>query len=55
MVVEAMKMEHPITAPVDGFVSALHVRAGEQVGMEQALAVIDAAETAAAPETEGDT
>jgi acetyl-CoA carboxylase biotin carboxylase subunit len=31
MVVEAMKMEHPIKAPVAGTVTALHVRAGDPV------------------------
>jgi acetyl-CoA/propionyl-CoA carboxylase biotin carboxyl carrier protein len=41
LVVEAMKMEHAITAPLDGVVSALHVHAGEQVALEQPLAVVE--------------
>jgi acetyl-CoA/propionyl-CoA carboxylase biotin carboxyl carrier protein len=40
VVVEAMKMEHTITAPVDGVVSELHVRAGQQVALDEALAVV---------------
>ncbi|MHB8335013.1 MAG: acetyl/propionyl/methylcrotonyl-CoA carboxylase subunit alpha [Acidimicrobiales bacterium] len=31
IVLEAMKMEHPITAPADGVVTAIFVREGEQV------------------------
>ncbi len=36
MILEAMKMEHTITAPYAGTVQAIHYRAGEQVqeGME---------------------
>ena len=37
VVVEAMKMEHPLVAPFDGTVSAVHVQAGSQVGMEDPL------------------
>jgi acetyl-CoA/propionyl-CoA carboxylase biotin carboxyl carrier protein len=40
LVVEAMKMEHPVTAPVDGFVAELAVRAGQQVAMDERLAVV---------------
>ena len=40
MVIEAMKMEHTITAPLDGVVSELHVRAGQQVALDEALAVV---------------
>ncbi|CAN5893855.1 acetyl-CoA carboxylase biotin carboxylase subunit [soil metagenome] len=40
LVVEAMKMEHPITATVGGVVTALHVRAGQQVSMEEPLAEV---------------
>ncbi|WHT16595.1 acetyl/propionyl/methylcrotonyl-CoA carboxylase subunit alpha [Crossiella sp. CA-258035] len=40
IIVEAMKMEHTITAPVDGLVSELRVRPGQQVGLDQALAVV---------------
>lgn len=32
MVLEAMKMEHRITAPRDGIVSEIHVVTGDQVG-----------------------
>ncbi|MGV0602203.1 biotin/lipoyl-containing protein, partial [Mycolicibacterium pulveris] len=41
--VEAMKMEHALTAPVDGVVELL-VAAGEQVKVGQALARITASE-----------
>ncbi|OZM73746.1 acetyl/propionyl-CoA carboxylase subunit alpha [Amycolatopsis antarctica] len=40
LIVEAMKMEHTITAPVDGVVSELHVRAGQQVALDEPLAVV---------------
>jgi acetyl-CoA/propionyl-CoA carboxylase, biotin carboxylase, biotin carboxyl carrier protein len=40
VVVEAMKMEHTVTAPVDGVVTELHVRAGQQVALNQPLAVV---------------
>ncbi|QUH05349.1 ATP-grasp domain-containing protein [Saccharopolyspora erythraea] len=41
-VVEAMKMEHTITAPVDGVVTEVHVRRGQSVGLDQPLAVLTA-------------
>ncbi|MCW8952606.1 MAG: hypothetical protein OQK23_07795 [Rhodospirillales bacterium] len=31
LVLEAMKMEHTITAPADGTVAAIHFAAGDQV------------------------
>ncbi|HUG85599.1 MAG TPA: biotin carboxylase N-terminal domain-containing protein [Euzebya sp.] len=37
VVVEAMKMEHPLSAPFDGVVSSVHVVAGQQVAMEAPL------------------
>ncbi len=40
LVVEAMKMEHALTAPVDGAVSELTVRVGDQVAVDQLLAVV---------------
>ncbi|MDV6011706.1 biotin carboxylase N-terminal domain-containing protein [Haloechinothrix sp. LS1_15] len=40
MIVEAMKMEHTITAPVDGVVSELHVTAGQQVALDEPLALV---------------
>ncbi|TDV52412.1 acetyl/propionyl/methylcrotonyl-CoA carboxylase subunit alpha [Actinophytocola oryzae] len=40
VVVEAMKMEHTVTAAVDGVVTELHVRAGQQVALNQPLAVV---------------
>jgi acetyl-CoA/propionyl-CoA carboxylase biotin carboxyl carrier protein len=43
LVVEAMKMEHTVTAPVDGVVSELTAKAGQQVPMDETLAVIGAA------------
>jgi len=35
-----MKMEHTITAQVDGVVSELFVHAGQQVALDQPLAVV---------------
>ncbi|SDD61003.1 acetyl/propionyl/methylcrotonyl-CoA carboxylase subunit alpha [Actinokineospora iranica] len=40
LVVEAMKMEHTLTAKNDGVVSEIPVRAGQQVAMNQILAVV---------------
>jgi acetyl-CoA/propionyl-CoA carboxylase, biotin carboxylase, biotin carboxyl carrier protein len=39
-VVEAMKMEHTVTAPLDGVVTELTAKAGQQVGMDETLAHI---------------
>ncbi len=39
-VVEAMKMEHTVTAPVAGVLAEVHVRAGQQVALDQTLAVV---------------
>ncbi|HVV13817.1 acetyl/propionyl/methylcrotonyl-CoA carboxylase subunit alpha [Amycolatopsis sp.] len=40
VVVEAMKMEHTVVAPVDGVVSELLVQAGQQVALDETLAVV---------------
>ncbi|MEU8638957.1 biotin carboxylase N-terminal domain-containing protein [Amycolatopsis sp. NPDC048633] len=40
VVLEAMKMEHTVTAPVDGVVAELRVRQGDQVDTGQVLAVV---------------
>jgi acetyl-CoA/propionyl-CoA carboxylase biotin carboxyl carrier protein len=40
LVVEAMKMEHTLVAPVDGVVSELLVQAGQQVALDETLAVV---------------
>jgi acetyl-CoA/propionyl-CoA carboxylase biotin carboxyl carrier protein len=40
LVVEAMKMEHVITAPHDGTVAEIDVAAGATVAMDQILAVV---------------
>ena len=40
LVVEAMKMEHVITAPHDGTVSEIDVTPGSTVAMDQVLAVV---------------
>jgi acetyl-CoA/propionyl-CoA carboxylase, biotin carboxylase, biotin carboxyl carrier protein len=42
LVVEAMKMEHTVTAPLDGVISELTAKAGQQVRMDETLAVIEA-------------
>ncbi|MEL7975336.1 biotin carboxylase N-terminal domain-containing protein [Isoptericola sp. F-RaC21] len=44
VVVEAMKMEHPLLAPVGGVVR-LDVRPGDQVRLDQVVAVVDPSET----------
>ena len=41
MVLEAMKMEHALTAPFDGTVTNLSVSAGSQVQVEAVLAVVE--------------
>ncbi|MFL6143654.1 MAG: biotin carboxylase N-terminal domain-containing protein [Labedaea sp.] len=43
LVVEAMKMEHTIAAPVDGVVTELNVQAGQQVSLNQPLARVEPA------------
>ncbi|GAA0913495.1 biotin carboxylase N-terminal domain-containing protein [Nonomuraea longicatena] len=42
VVVEAMKMEHTVTAPVAGTLRELPVRAGQPVDMDAVLAVVEA-------------
>ncbi|MDP8977764.1 MAG: acetyl/propionyl-CoA carboxylase subunit alpha, partial [Actinomycetota bacterium] len=44
LVVEAMKMEHAITAPADGVVEELAVRPGDPVALQQTLVVLRAGE-----------
>ncbi|MEV0071508.1 acetyl-CoA carboxylase biotin carboxylase subunit [Amycolatopsis sp. NPDC050768] len=44
LVVEAMKMEHTVTAPIDGVVSELSARAGQQVALDESLAVVSPSE-----------
>ncbi len=44
LVVEAMKMEHAITAPVDGVVTDLRVRAGQQVAVGEVLVTVTSTE-----------
>ncbi|MEO3750186.1 biotin carboxylase N-terminal domain-containing protein [Streptomyces sp. B6B3] len=54
VVVEAMKMEHVVTAPHDGTVTELTVTAGAVVAMDQVLAQVapDSPDTPDAPEEE---
>jgi len=40
-VLEAMKMEMPVVAPVTGTVKEIHINAGQVVEAEQTLAVIE--------------
>ncbi|WP_163550098.1 biotin carboxylase N-terminal domain-containing protein [Candidatus Frankia nodulisporulans] len=42
VIVEAMKMEHPVTAPVAGVVTDVHVHRGDQVRLDQVLGVVAA-------------
>ena len=44
MWLEAMKMEHTITAPADGVLVELHVIAGQQVEVGAVLARVDSGE-----------
>jgi 3-methylcrotonyl-CoA carboxylase alpha subunit len=44
MVLEAMKMEHALTAPFDGVVTELSASLGAQVQVEAVLAVVEAVE-----------
>ena len=39
-VVEAMKMEHTLTAPFDGVVSAVHAAVGSSVALDQPVVTI---------------
>jgi acetyl-CoA/propionyl-CoA carboxylase biotin carboxyl carrier protein len=39
-IVEAMKMEHTLTAPIDGTVEQVHATAGSSVALDQALVTI---------------
>jgi propionyl-CoA carboxylase alpha chain len=39
--VEAMKMEHRVTAPFDGEVAEVRVEAGQQVDADQVLVVVE--------------
>jgi 3-methylcrotonyl-CoA carboxylase alpha subunit len=41
MVLEAMKMEHALTAPFDGTVTALEASVGGQVQVEAVLCVVE--------------
>jgi acetyl-CoA/propionyl-CoA carboxylase biotin carboxyl carrier protein len=43
-IVEAMKMEHTLTAPFDGDVSAVHVTAGTSVALDQLLVEVQHSE-----------
>ncbi|GAA4207479.1 acetyl-CoA carboxylase biotin carboxylase subunit [Streptosporangium oxazolinicum] len=40
LIVEAMKMEHTVTAPIGGVVAEVRVRAGQAVAMDAVLAVV---------------
>ena len=44
LVIEAMKMEHPVRAQVKGVLAQLHVQLGEQVSAEQFLGIITQSE-----------
>jgi 3-methylcrotonyl-CoA carboxylase alpha subunit len=44
LTLEAMKMEHTLTAPFDGLVAQLNAHAGAQVQVDALLAKIDKAE-----------
>jgi propionyl-CoA carboxylase alpha chain len=44
LMMEAMKMQHTVSAPTDGVVTELNVKAGSQVGAGEVLAVVEGAE-----------
>ena len=46
VILEAMKMEHPVKADRDGFVGEVHASKGDQVKRSQLLVEITANETA---------
>jgi acetyl-CoA/propionyl-CoA carboxylase biotin carboxyl carrier protein len=46
LIVEAMKMEHTVTAPSAGVVAELPVQAGQPVDMDAVLAVVTPSEEA---------
>ena len=47
VVLEAMKMEHTVAAPVDGIVGEMRVAPGDQVETRQVLAVVEEPDEAA--------
>jgi 3-methylcrotonyl-CoA carboxylase alpha subunit len=55
MVLEAMKMEHAITAPADGTIARIHYAPGEQVDEGAVLVSFEEEESSAgAPEADTD-
>ena len=46
LVLEAMKMQHTVSAPTDGVLTELPVTTGQQVSAGDVLAVVDAGEPA---------
>ena len=42
VVLEAMKMEHALTAPFDGVVSEIGAAVGDQVAADTVLAIVEA-------------
>jgi acetyl-CoA carboxylase carboxyltransferase component len=50
VVVESMKMEHPVPAGVAGVVASLEVGVGEQVGVDAPVATVAPEESASAPQ-----
>jgi geranyl-CoA carboxylase alpha subunit len=51
VILEAMKMEHPLKASINGRVAGLSIKKGDQVKIRQPLVRIESMESAAAPIT----
>jgi propionyl-CoA carboxylase alpha chain len=54
LVLEAMKMQHTISAPTDGFLSELAVVMGQQVSAGEVLAVVTVPDQAESEQTESE-
>ncbi|GGR42999.1 propionyl-CoA carboxylase alpha chain [Nocardioides luteus] len=49
LVLEAMKMQHTVTAPTDGVLTQINVKPGDQVAADEVLAVVESVESVVEP------